>query len=73
MTLDRQILPFAVAAAPVVADLITAFEAHATIGPLLDGQLPEELHALLVRGKAVSRSAYESALDARQAAFIAAQ
>lgn len=64
----RETLPFAVAAAPVVADLVTSFEAHASLAPLLGFTLPTELRALLERGRAVSLSAYESALDARRAA-----
>ena len=71
VSLEREILPFAVAAAPVVADLVTAYEAHAVLGPLLGFTLPPELRSLLERGASVSRTAYESALDARSAALPA--
>lgn len=71
ISLTRETLPFAVAAAPLVADLVTAYEAHAILHPLLGFTLPTQLRSLLERGQAVSRNAYESALDARAAAFPA--
>jgi Asp-tRNA(Asn)/Glu-tRNA(Gln) amidotransferase A subunit family amidase len=65
--LDRVTLPAAFADAPRAADLVTAYEAHAALAPLLGYELPPELRALLERGATVSRDAYVATLREREA------
>jgi Asp-tRNA(Asn)/Glu-tRNA(Gln) amidotransferase A subunit family amidase len=58
----EETLPDSVATAPAQALTIVAYEAYASLGPLLTHALPLELRGMLHQGEQISRDTYDEAL-----------
>jgi Asp-tRNA(Asn)/Glu-tRNA(Gln) amidotransferase A subunit family amidase len=64
----EETLPESVDAAPSEANTIVAYEAYASLAPLLTHALPTELRSVLHQGEHIARETYDAALERRHAA-----
>lgn len=63
----QHVLPDEIDGSISEAKFIMAYEAHASLAPLLAHALPPELHALLMRGAGIAHLEYVAALERREA------